>query len=79
MLDRSDLYVRWEEERKQRRLAKEAKGGNEGGNKDEAQKEEPKEAAVDAESLSADSLGPKVNGLFTVVDTSSGLTVEELA
>ena len=76
LLDRSDLYVKWEEDRRQRKRDKEAKEAEE---EERKMKEEGVNGEVEEEEDATLSLGPKVNGLFTVVDTSSGLTVEELS
>ena len=90
MLDRSDLYVRWEEERK-RRAAAEAEGTVKKAEVMEGAKFEPMEEVkqevegegnedegVDTASLEEAKLGPKVHGLFTVVDTTTGISPEDL-
>jgi len=73
LLDRSDLYVRWEEERKSRKRLVDLSAKDV---KDDAVKvEEEEEYSLKA----ADTLVPKTNGIFAVVETSSGLGVEDLA
>jgi len=71
LLDRSDLYVRWEEDRKARKLASDSRAKT----KDERDEAE----AENSIASSHEQLKPTMKGVFTVVETSSGLSAEDLA
>lgn len=74
LLDRSDLYVRWEEERKKRQQ------GYVASSKTDEDVQGQADQSVSGEAVKEETLENRIsNGIFAVVETSSGITAEDLA
>ena len=71
LLDRSDLYVRWEEDRKRRSAAQKEDDDAEAAADEENRRTEMEAEPVDRPAVSG-------NGIFAVVETTCGVSADDL-
>ena len=77
LLDRSDLYARWEEDRKRRSAAQKEEDDAETA-ADEENRRLEMEAETSGDGSSVDQPGLRGNGVFAVVETTCGINAGDL-